>query len=169
MYKLMGGSLNWWELVAFIVQVGCDLEMLLFPVDYLVQVFGPGVMESYDEAIWLVRAGAMTGFVWNIGVFWFTGYSAFAPINAVKYCFDMIQMFLNAFLLAFFAASYPLFKSAIRQQAWIIQLMIFAIFTIGWGLNAMTHRPEGDVRVNYSNTAMKVEPRGKTPMKKKKA
>ena len=45
--------MNWWELIAFLVQFACDMEMILFPKDYLVQVFGPGVMEGYDEAVLL--------------------------------------------------------------------------------------------------------------------
>eukprot|EP00391_Amoebophrya_sp_Ameob2_P003565 CAMPEP_0179008900 /NCGR_PEP_ID=MMETSP0795-20121207/15978_1 /TAXON_ID=88552 /ORGANISM="Amoebophrya sp., Strain Ameob2" /LENGTH=145 /DNA_ID=CAMNT_0020704047 /DNA_START=68 /DNA_END=505 /DNA_ORIENTATION=+ len=142
MYKLMGGVMNWWELIAFLVQFACDMEMLLFPKDYLVQVFGPGVMEGYDEAIWLVRAGALTGALWSIGVFWFCSYSAFAPV--------------------------PLFKTAIRQQAWLMQMGIYGIFVLGWGLNAKTHHPEGSVHVNYSNVAMKVENRGRSVSKSMK-
>eukprot|EP00392_Amoebophrya_sp_AT5.2_P002520 g2525.t1 len=164
----MGGVMNWWELIAFLVQFACDMEMLLFPKDYLVQVFGPGVMEGYDEAIWLVRAGALTGALWSIGVFWFCSYSAFAPVHAVKYAFDLMQTLLYLLLLIFFAFSYPLFKTAIRQQAWLMQMGIYGIFVLGWGLNAKTHHPEGSVHVNYSNVAMKVENRGRSVSKSMK-
>ncbi|CAD7969845.1 unnamed protein product [Amoebophrya sp. A25] len=166
--KLLGGVLNWWDVVAFAIQVFGELQTMLFPEDYLVQVFGPGILESYPEAVWLARNAALGTFFYTCGVFWFIGYSAFAPMFSVKHAFDTMHCLTNCGLLAFHAASWPLFKTAVRQQEWMITMGVHLFLAIGYAVNARVHRVEGDLKVTYSNRAQTVQRgRSKSVMKKK--